>query len=506
MLDPIITMNAGGVIQSASDSVTQVFGWTPTELLGRNVKVLIPEPRRSALDRYLDRYRKAEPSKPQYRTSQFNARRKDGSMLRIELSVSKVDLPAQSSCYFIGIVRDISRHIDTSANGAAERTRLQQFVTEQTRALATATLRLHLADRLASIGSLAAGLGHDLNNVLLPVRARLNAIEHSGLPASGLKHLAAIRQSISYLQHLSDGFHFLALDPDAESADAESGGATDLHRWWDQVGELLRRALPKRVSLRVSIPATLPLVAMSSHWLTQAMLNLIINAGESITPRRKGRVRIWAELSDDGIAVRLAITDNGCGMTRGVLRRAFDLFFTTKSRSLGTGLGLPLARKIALRAGGDVELSSTPGGGTTATVVLQVAARPGQNSKRANSPRTLAAVSLTNVRTSAMISQVLVRRGFDVSAAARSGPRNASIWVTNPSPRLLPLARAWRKRVALGSLVLLGAPPVRFASAWAPLAPTIVDSPDDLEAVLHIVRELTPSPNAPRPRGARSRS
>ncbi len=54
-LSPIITMNAIGVIQSASDSVEQVFGWTPSELFGRNMRSLIPEPRRSALDRYLDR-------------------------------------------------------------------------------------------------------------------------------------------------------------------------------------------------------------------------------------------------------------------------------------------------------------------------------------------------------------------------------------------------------------------------------------------------------------------
>src|SRR5689334_13484931 len=72
-LDPIITMNAGGIIQSASDSVEQVFGWTPTELFGRNVNVLIPEPRRSALDRYLDRYRHADQPGALTRTRRFSA-------------------------------------------------------------------------------------------------------------------------------------------------------------------------------------------------------------------------------------------------------------------------------------------------------------------------------------------------------------------------------------------------------------------------------------------------
>src|SRR5436189_6451174 len=80
ILDPIITMNAGGIIQSASDSVEQVFGWTPSELFGRNVKVLIPEPRRSALDRYLDRYRHADRAKTLRRTRCFDAVRRDGSI------------------------------------------------------------------------------------------------------------------------------------------------------------------------------------------------------------------------------------------------------------------------------------------------------------------------------------------------------------------------------------------------------------------------------------------
>src|ERR1043165_3814280 len=78
VLDPIITMNAGGIIQSASDSVEEVFGWTPTELFGRNVKLLIPEPRRSALDRYLDRYRHADGTKTLKRMRSFEAVRKDG--------------------------------------------------------------------------------------------------------------------------------------------------------------------------------------------------------------------------------------------------------------------------------------------------------------------------------------------------------------------------------------------------------------------------------------------
>jgi two-component system sensor kinase FixL len=181
-------MNAGGIIQSASESIERVFGWTPNELFGRNVKLLIPEPRRSGLDRYLDRYRHTDQSKSLQKTGRFSAVRKDGSIIQIELSMSRADLPSHGAQYFIGIIREVSREIDVGIRPEVEQSKLHEFIAEQTRALATANLRLQMADRLASLGTLAAGLGHDMNNVLLPVRARLDALEKTGIKPTALSH------------------------------------------------------------------------------------------------------------------------------------------------------------------------------------------------------------------------------------------------------------------------------------------------------------------------------
>jgi C4-dicarboxylate-specific signal transduction histidine kinase len=157
------------------------------------VKVLIPEPRRSDLDRYLDRYRHADKTKVLNRTRRFSAVRKDGTSIQIELSMSRADLPVHAAPFFIGIIRDVSQQIDVGPETAGERSRLQQLITEQTRALATANLRLHLADRLASLGTLAAGLGHDMNSVLLPVRARST---RWNTPASPRRPEATLRPSV----------------------------------------------------------------------------------------------------------------------------------------------------------------------------------------------------------------------------------------------------------------------------------------------------------------------
>lgn len=486
LLDPIITMDEAGLIRSASDSVTRVFGWTPDELFGKNVKVLIPEPRRSALDRYLDRYRHPDRGKALTRARRFDAIRKDGSALQIELSMSRAELPHSAAPFFIGIVRDVSHRIDITADHASERSRLHDLITEQTRALATAHLRLELADRMAALGTLAAGLGHDLGNVLLPVRARLDALDHSATLASTRPHLKAVRGLVAYLQSLSDGLHALALDPEAQPIAAEGDGSTHLNVWWKQVGPLLRKAVPKHVVVSAFLPATLPPVAIAPHWLTQALLNLIVNAGEAIpATKRNGRIRLTAHASHDRRTINLAISDNGSGMSREVQRRALDLFFTTKSRSMGTGLGLPLARKVALRAGGDLFFTSTHRSGTVVTLSLPAAAGAPKPRRSSALPtqRRVAAFSDVDQRSLPLLGQALVTAGFDIAPAPAFTPGDATIWVTCPSSKCLAAARRWRSKHPGGTIILV-APPAKLAQHhWDRLGAVLVKPKDNLAAI-----------------------
>ena len=484
VLDPIITMDEEGLIRSASDSVEQVFGWTPAELYGRNVKILIPEPRRSSLDRYLDRYRDASKTEILKRAHLFDAVRKDGSRFRIELSMSRAELPIHSRPFFIGIVRDVSSNIGVGEDSSQERTRLHELILEQTRALATAHLRLQLADRMAALGTLAAGLGHDLNNVLLPVRARLDAMERAETVATAREHTAALRSLVTYLQDLSDGLHALTLDPDGQGSAHDGGGVTDLAKWWAHVGSLLSKAVPKGVMLTASIPEGLPLVGIASQWLTQATLNLIVNAGEAIpATQRKGQIRIWADTTRGGRTVRLGVTDNGSGMTREVQRRALDLFFTTKPRSMGTGLGLPITRKVAIRAGGDLVVTSHVGKGTT--VLLEVPAIKGDarpDRGMGVQPKT-AMVSVVNHRIATLIEQVLLGAGLELAQSRASGPANAGMWVTGPSMKAVALARQWRRRQPEGALVVVGTLSPRANRQWSALGASEISVVDDLAAL-----------------------
>ncbi|HRQ73450.1 MAG TPA: ATP-binding protein [Phycisphaerales bacterium] len=482
--EAILTMNTGGTIQSASDSIERVFGWTPRELFGQNVGVLIPEPRRSSLDKYLDRYRRGDTAKTLHRARRFDAVRKDGSPVQIELSVSRADLPARESPYFIGIIRDVSNEIDASGDLPADRAKQLSLITEQTRALATAHLRLQLSDRLASLGALAAGLGHDMSNVLLPIRARLNALEREAISPAGVNHVRAMRKSIAYLQQLSDGLHFLALDPDGADTITNCAGGTNLASWWKQVGPLLRKSVPGHVRVWASLPEGLPEVKIAPQWLTQAMLNLILNAGEALADRpRAAAVRIAAEASDDRATVRLTVSDNGAGMRPDEARHAFDLFFTTKSRTMGTGLGLPLVRKVAALAGGTVELNTRLGRGTTVTMVLPSIPSDVGATETGSTSSPTAFVTVKAPRIAAFISQTLLGLGFHVRRSARNGQGAANLWVTEPTPAALAAARKWSRAHDERTLVLVGAPPKSDLARWNALHPVIIDPSDDLEAI-----------------------
>src|SRR4030095_8074875 len=109
--------------------------------------------------------------------------------------------------------------------------------------------------------------------------------------------------------------------------------------WWSQAQKKLQQVLPPHVLLQTEFPSELPPIAISPHQLTLTVRNLVINSGESITGT-SGVVRIGCRASDDQQNVFIGATDNGRGMTEEVRQHALELFFTTKNRTLSTGLGL----------------------------------------------------------------------------------------------------------------------------------------------------------------------
>jgi signal transduction histidine kinase len=218
---------------------------------------------------------------------------------------------------------------------------------------------------MASLGTLTAGLGHDMGNLLLPLDVRLELLLRAELPPELQEHVLGIQKSARYLQRLSKGLRLLATDPTAAPADR----MTELGTWWADVAMLLKDALPRSIEFEHLLPAAECWVAIGRTGLTQAVFNLVQNAGDVLRERGIGRVLIAAhELADNWVAI--GVTDDGPGMSEEVRRRCLEPYFSTKPLAVSTGMGLPFVHGLVKGAGGRIEIASTMGEGTSITLVL----------------------------------------------------------------------------------------------------------------------------------------
>jgi PAS domain S-box-containing protein len=424
-LDPVVTIDDRGIIQSASDSIERVLGWKPEEIIGRNVAILMPPPHSDRHDDYLAAYREGGATNILGRSREFDALHAEGHLVPIELAVSRADIPGRERPLFTGILRDISERQRIEQELARHREHLEKLVDERTAALEASHEQLRAADRLASIGTLVAGLGHDMNNILFPVRSRLDVLETLDLSMQARAHITALRSSVDYLQQLTDGLHLLALDPDDPDA---SSGVTELAAWWTQSEPLLMKVAPKLARFRADVPDDLPAVRVAPHRLTQAVLNLVINAAEYVP--EGGEVHLWMRPAAGGEAVAIGVTDDGPGMTPEVRRHALEPFFTTKTRGLGTGLGLSLVHGVAKSGGGTVRIESEPGEGTT--VILDLPTTLDAMLPR-GAERPIAYVTVDDPRLASLLTTMLDDTPVEVRRERPDSTPAGRLWITEPA-------------------------------------------------------------------------
>lgn len=251
-----------------------------------------------------------------------------------------------------------------------EESRLQALrLQERSRELERSQRELRLSERMASIGTLCAGLGHDMGNLLLPISVWIDSVESERLPQDLQEGVQSLRACIQYLRKLASGLRLVSLDP----AQASGEERTALHAWALEVGPILRNAVPRGVTLEIDVPEECPAALIAAHRLAQIAFNLVQNSGEALRDRSGGIVRLWAQHDRAAAGVRIGVTDNGPGMTPDVLARCMDPFFTTKSRGISTGLGLSLVQGILQSAGATLDITSSPDDGATFSFLLPCA-------------------------------------------------------------------------------------------------------------------------------------
>jgi len=246
--------------------------------------------------------------------------------------------------------------------------------------------KLALADRMASVGTLAAGVAHELNNPLAYVTANLTFLSEqvAHLQVLLTPSARADGEVADALQQLVEAAHDAWDGADRmrvivrdlrtlSRADDASVGPVDLGPVLDSCVNVAWNELKHRARL-VKEVEPLPSVRGSAARLGQIFLNLLVNAAQAIPEGHADRneVRVRARpLGADRVVIE--VSDTGCGIPPEVRPRIFDPFFTTKAPGVGTGLGLSIVHGIVTAMHGEIEVETTPGAGSTFRVVLPVA-------------------------------------------------------------------------------------------------------------------------------------
>ncbi len=303
--------------------------------------------------------------------------------------------------------------------------RLNAELQERVAELDQSNERLRFADRMATIGTLAAGLGHDMGNLLLPVRMRLDSLETFDLPPAARDDVAAIRKGSEYLRRLAMSLRLLSIDPENLGV---GDNATSAAQWWEETEGMIRNGIPRAVTLCADIPADLPRLKIDKAALTQIVFNLVQNAGDALRGREDGRIVVAAAPAAQDQNVCLSVTDNGPGMTEEARRRCLEPFFTTKTRARGTGLGLALVAGLTKRAQGSVEIDSAPDRGATFRLVLPVSPPQERAGPAAARRAAVAVVNVQDDRLHAHVTSVLASLEYQIRAGE---PAEADVWVTD---------------------------------------------------------------------------
>ena len=273
------------------------------------------------------------------------------------------------------------------------------------------------AERLATLGTFAASVCHELNNIVTVMAATLELLERD--PASlDASKLGSLNHVSSHIQALSRAVLKIAR-PQRSPATV----TTDLREVVRDVEEMTRvTGRTRHLVLEVVAPdRPMPVLVTSVH-AQQVLLNLVVNAADALAGRDDPRLRI--ELIAGASHVACVVKDNGCGMTPDVLARVFEPFFTTKPPGAGTGLGMPVVQHLVDAWGGALAIQTTPG--------------RGHDGAGDDSPRLLTTAGLLTARprpTKRSGSSVrTTRAGFPATTVKGA----TSSWTTAPAPRTAP--------------------------------------------------------------------
>ena len=349
--DAMIVIDESGLVSSFSSTAEKMFGYAQEEIIGKNVKMLMPEPYRAAHDGYIERYIRTDEKRIIGIGRTVVGCRKDGTTFPLQLEVGEAKIGNER--YFTGFIIDLTEKKQTEAE-------LQSLQAD-----------LAHASRLSAVGTLASALAHEINQ---PLTAIAN-------------YLSAARDMMDGDLAENREFFQEALQ-ESVSESLRAGTIVRRLREFVSRGEINRRVLSiaqvvedatvlgtigaqeKGVEFSIDIAPDTNHVFVDRVQIQQVMVNLMRNAIEAVSDSAEKKLHIGVTSIDDE-RVEISVSDTGSGIDQELGERIFDPFASTKGA--GMGLGLSICRTILEAHGGTIRAEPNPGGGTIFRLTLEKA-------------------------------------------------------------------------------------------------------------------------------------
>lgn len=359
--ESIVITDAEGIIRDVNPAFEKNSGYSRDEVVGQNEGILQGGVHDAAF------YQRMWTVLTDGRVweGRLTNRRKDGTLYDEEVSISPMRDAAGKTVNYVAVKRDVT-----------ERERLES--------------QLRRAQRMESIGTLAGGVAHDLNNALAPI-LMASELLRLALPDVAMQDLDLIESGARRGADLVKQLLGFARGVEVDRLPVKLGPLVD------EVEHLVRSTFPKNIELRVDYPRELPVILGDATQVHQVLLNLLVNARDAMPEGGTLSLEVHRTNLDDtwetdrlkivpGPYVVLQVTDTGGGIPPEIVDRIFDPFFTTKGADQGTGLGLATTLGIVKGHGGFIRTYSNPGLGSTFRVYLPEHDEGGADTTTASTP------------------------------------------------------------------------------------------------------------------------
>jgi len=370
--DAIISIDSRGNIVFWNRAAENIFGYSSDEAISKPVTFIMPGRFRKDHRKGMNRMTSTRESKITGETVEVVGLNKDGSEFPIELSLAAWE--AEEEVFFTAVIRDITQR------KAEEARRLADQELERQRVLSMRS------DRLRSLGEMAAGIAHELNQPLVGVRGMAEHLLISidrGWEFTEEKvrdKAKTIVEQADRMVHIIEHIRLFA----RESGKPEVRPVNVNNVVRSSVGMLATQFRSCGIELKCELVEELPVILVNPFSLEEVIINLLINARDAVEEQMESDaasaprvfLRTLLHQVDSEKQVKIEVTDSGVGIPDDILDKVFDPFFTTKDPGRGTGLGLSISKSIVESFGGTMSIQSTPGSGTVATISLPVAQKP----------------------------------------------------------------------------------------------------------------------------------